>query len=200
MRRYLPELVRASELLLAALADDPSAWGIAAALIGQADTLERAFVPWCGAVGQWFAPARRRATLAKRPPPPPSSRTVPSVPSSPTLSPVLAPLRARRARSRSKSRDPAGAPATAAAATSPPLLHSKRRSFSAWITSAPATPAISTLDLGADVGASAPLPAAAIQGAPPAASAKRPTVRELAIQPTQRVMRYVLQYRGELDG
>lgn len=29
---------------------------------------------------------------------------------------------------------------------------------------------------------------------------KRPTVRELAIQPTQRIMRYVLQYRGEYLG
>ncbi|KAH8099813.1 hypothetical protein BXZ70DRAFT_219141 [Cristinia sonorae] len=51
---YLPDLVSASEAFLARLEDDPSAWGVSAALIGCEEEMEGAFVRWCGVVGEVF--------------------------------------------------------------------------------------------------------------------------------------------------
>jgi len=51
---YLPDLIGASEAFLARLEDDPSAWGVSAALIGCEEEMEGAFVRWCGVVGEVF--------------------------------------------------------------------------------------------------------------------------------------------------
>lgn len=51
---YLPDLIHASEALLARLEDDPSAWGVSAALIGCEEEIESAFIRWCGVVGEVF--------------------------------------------------------------------------------------------------------------------------------------------------
>lgn len=51
---YLPDLIRASEAFLARLEDDPSAWGVSAALIGCEEEMEGAYVRWCGVVGDVF--------------------------------------------------------------------------------------------------------------------------------------------------
>ncbi|TCD64313.1 hypothetical protein EIP91_004260 [Steccherinum ochraceum] len=63
---YLPDLIRASEAFLARLEDDPSAWGVSAALIGCEEEIESAFVRWCGVVGEVFTDA---ASNPSSPPP-----------------------------------------------------------------------------------------------------------------------------------
>jgi hypothetical protein len=54
MLRYAGELVGASAGLLRRMEEDPSAWGVAAALIAAEEAVEGAFVGWCGVVGEWF--------------------------------------------------------------------------------------------------------------------------------------------------
>ncbi|KAG8975294.1 hypothetical protein FRB90_009565, partial [Tulasnella sp. 427] len=49
---HLPYLISASTLLSSRLEEDPSAWGVSAAFLGAEDALEKAFVAWCGVVGQ----------------------------------------------------------------------------------------------------------------------------------------------------
>ena len=51
---HLPALLFASEVFLSRLEDDPSAWGVSAALLACEEDIERAFVSWCEVVGDLF--------------------------------------------------------------------------------------------------------------------------------------------------
>ncbi|KAG2120599.1 uncharacterized protein F5147DRAFT_563470 [Suillus discolor] len=51
---YLPDLIRASEALLKAFLDDPSAWGVSTAFMACEDDIEVAMVSWCSVVGTFF--------------------------------------------------------------------------------------------------------------------------------------------------
>ncbi|KAJ3480958.1 hypothetical protein NLI96_g7994 [Meripilus lineatus] len=51
---YLPPLLLASEAFLSRLEDDPSAWGVSAALLACEEEIEGAFVAWCEVVGELF--------------------------------------------------------------------------------------------------------------------------------------------------
>lgn len=177
MHTYLPALLRASETLLDALADDPSAWGVSAAFIGLELELEHAFVAWCGIVGEFFIDrpsARRKIVKApKSPPATPSRRTH-------TTDELEAPRPIR----------PEGFAPFGPDAWRKSMPVSGSYPESVRPPSAPATP-MSTDTFGRVRGGKA---ARSEDGGRKKTS--RPSVRELAIQPVQRVMRYVLQYRG----
>ncbi|KAF8527549.1 hypothetical protein BU17DRAFT_61682 [Hysterangium stoloniferum] len=65
--QYLPALVTASEALSMRFADDPSAWGVSLAFLGVQELLESAFVAWSGIVGELFHPeGRRRGERTRR--------------------------------------------------------------------------------------------------------------------------------------
>ncbi|KAG2057096.1 hypothetical protein BDR06DRAFT_952207 [Suillus hirtellus] len=56
---YLPDLIRASEALLKAFLDDPSAWGVSTAFMACEDDIEAAMVSWCSVVGTFFTNSPR---------------------------------------------------------------------------------------------------------------------------------------------
>lgn len=60
MLSYLPPLLRASEILLKGLSEDPSAWGVSAAFMACEDEMEDAMVAWSGIAGQFFVNKRRK--------------------------------------------------------------------------------------------------------------------------------------------
>jgi len=67
MLTYLPALLHASEVLLKGLSEDPSAWGVSAAFMGSEDELEAAMVAWSGVAGQFFANKRQSKSWKRRP-------------------------------------------------------------------------------------------------------------------------------------
>jgi hypothetical protein len=225
MQTYLPALVHTSMELLAALSEDPTAWGVSMAFILLAPALEAAFVPWCGVVGQWFSDApippikkeksstqrikiaasmpttpvgtvatRRKVNHNSRPRASlefiaevdsntpfatrqglasitPFTNNIPTTPVTPSSVSLAFPV--------------------SSAAPSPKIY----RSLNSWRRSG-ATPNTSTTSLGETAESVKPLRERMDSFAVPGMNGKVPLVRDLAIQPTQRVMRYVLQYGG----
>lgn len=55
MLQYAEELVHVSKGLLKAMEKEPSVRGVATAFLGMQKELEQIYVKWCGAVGDWFA-------------------------------------------------------------------------------------------------------------------------------------------------
>lgn len=51
---YVSALVRASEMLLKYSLEDPSAWGVSTAFVTSEDELEAAMVSWCAVAGGFF--------------------------------------------------------------------------------------------------------------------------------------------------
>lgn len=148
MLTYLPALVKASETLLRRMETNPSAQGVAEALLSQEDSTEAAFVGWCGVVGSFFAGDGKRRE------------------------------RAKSAVAREKNPEPGN---------SNPL----KQRVGSWGKRMNSIKALRTTT------ASTPY---AFLATPTETSKKersRPSVRDLAIVPTQRVMRYTLLYKGE---
>ncbi|KAF7307195.1 DH domain-containing protein [Mycena indigotica] len=165
MRAYASTLAKESAKLLRRFEDDPSAWGCAAALLGAEETLEAAFVAWCGVVGGWFvdsAEPRYSRRLSK------SRLRVSSDPGVDEDEPVPA----KGARSKPAS----------------------WRHSSAGPTTRPSSFLSLNMTLTAEPTQSSPL-----AGRSRPRRDARPAVRDLAILPTQRVMRYVLLYRDLLE-
>ena len=55
MQHYAAELVHASAAVLRAMEQQPSALGVAKAFVENMEDMEGAYVRWCGVVGGWFA-------------------------------------------------------------------------------------------------------------------------------------------------
>ncbi|KAG2154556.1 hypothetical protein DEU56DRAFT_769180 [Suillus clintonianus] len=171
---YLPDLVRASEALLRAFLDDPSAWGVSTAFMAREDDIEAAMVSWCGVVGNFFTDRKWRSRKS----PLPSATSNPLAPvvekssgnSSLTSPPPLLTLM-NEAGSRIRDRQRTVEHYWKVSDDGSVDSHAERR------------PRANSVD-----GRS--------KGEPPI---RRHSVRDLAIQPTQRVMRYVLLYRDLLE-
>ncbi|KAJ6520088.1 hypothetical protein C8R45DRAFT_47618 [Mycena sanguinolenta] len=171
MRAYAAALARESAGLLRRMEDDPSAWGVAAAFVGAEDSVEAALVAWCGVVGAWFVDVdASEAKTARRLT---KMRTSGSVHS--------------RAENGSNSalnlNDDAKKPGSG--------KPTKRRGSLGLL----------SLPSGLMLSSEPPSPVATISRALSKKKERdaRPVVRDLAILPTQRVMRYVLLYRDLLD-
>ncbi|KAJ7446381.1 hypothetical protein B0H11DRAFT_2248826 [Mycena galericulata] len=174
MRSYASALARESAGLLRRMEEDPSAWGVAAALLGAEEALEGALVGWCGVVGAWFVDSR------------------PGVPK-----------RLSKMRTGSEILEE---PVT-------PTKWRMRNSSGASSSAGVATPVSSSPSLPAVPPPVPPIPSAGVLSAsvpilePPPSPFRarrkekdpRPAVRDIAILPTQRVMRYVLLYRDLLE-
>ncbi|EIN13894.1 hypothetical protein PUNSTDRAFT_140330 [Punctularia strigosozonata HHB-11173 SS5] len=199
MQRYLPALINASQALLARLSEDPSAWGVSAAFVGIEEQLEQAFVAWCGIVGEFFIDRPQERMVRKIVKTPPAS-----------LLKVGSTLRPARPRTRSgkihierADTSPAASLRAkrrltqASAARESRSFDMKRVEDESW----PDSPTRSFFSATFGNASSAKLNPAASSGsgAAPYQPRSLPTVRELAIQPVQRVMRYVLHYRDLLS-
>ncbi|KIJ66194.1 hypothetical protein HYDPIDRAFT_166505 [Hydnomerulius pinastri MD-312] len=185
MMSYIPGLIRASEMLLKGFLEDPSAWGISTAFMTCEDDIETAMVSWCAVAGAFFTEGSeappggvtgkwrlRRSGMATS-----SSQTSisslsspmvkePTTPSSPQLPPML----------------------TLMSAASSRIKDRQRMDEEYWRTGG------NSLDLEPQKTPPMSLrkQSSTKHRDPPA---RRLSVRDLAIQPTQRVMRYVLLYR-----
>jgi hypothetical protein len=174
MLKYAEELIRVSELYLGQMEGNPSAWGVAAAFLGAEEAIEGALVRWCGSVGMWFKDGYEAELESKF---------------------------SMRGRRLSKVIRLGGGSSDEMheydEATSGPLkkVNSWRRSMS------------SIPDLSASISTArkkeknaSPQTSTSSNGHEQQrrlSQAKKPPVRDLAILPTQRIMRYVLLYRGE---
>jgi hypothetical protein len=172
MLRYVEELACVSQALIQHMEEDPSAWGVAAAFLAVEYALESAFVGWCGVVGGWFegqegTPKRKGSKVA------------------------FAGLGEEQG-SDGGSLNGRG---------------SLKRSVSAWRISVPSMPSLNSISIPP---MSSPVSPSAFLSRRKDRAKERPTatsptgdtpkrrlsVRDLAILPTQRIMRYVLLYRG----
>jgi hypothetical protein len=184
---YLPDLIRASEALLKGFLDDPSAWGVSTAFMACEDDIEAAMVSWCSVAGNFFTNGPRHGSesaimggkwrLRKS-----------------LLSPTNNPLTTVVEKS--------GENSSLASSSPPPLLTlmneagSRNRDRQRTVehywkvcddggaeSHAERRPRVNSTDSRS-------------KGELPT---RRQSVRDLAIQPTQRVMRYVLLYRDLLE-
>ncbi|KAJ7631255.1 hypothetical protein FB45DRAFT_917984 [Roridomyces roridus] len=172
MRAYASALARESAELLQRMEEDPTAWGVAAAFLAQEEALESALVAWCGVVGSWFTDSRKSGTA------PPFGLGTWDEPTTPTK------WRFRRESITSLSDLPNPPPSTQSSPVVPTVV-SVRSSGSVRSVLSAGAPAVDlqrskSRDKGMD-------------------KDPRPAVRELAILPVQRVMRYVLLYRDLLQ-
>ncbi|KAF8641130.1 hypothetical protein AX17_000772 [Amanita inopinata Kibby_2008] len=192
MIHYATQLFSVSERLLARMEEDPSAWGVAASFLSLEESVEGAFVGWCGVVASWFEGSSCASSSG-------SSVRGASGGSSPN-----------RRLSKNQSEEDVAIGDALAFTNGSPL----RRAVSTWKRNVPTMTSLST-----------PTTVPPTQGPPlfPASSfgssflnwrkdkerpaqgpssngnhIKRPPVRDLAILPTQRVLRYVLLYRDLL--
>lgn len=183
---YLPDLIRASEALLKAFLDDPSAWGVSTAFMACEDDIEAAMVSWCSVAGNFFTESPTHegesATMGGK------WRLRKSL-----LSATNNPLTTVVEKSSRNSSPTSSSP--------PPLLTlmneagSRIRDRQRTVEHYWKVPD----DGGAESHAERPRRVNSAdsrsKGEPPT---RRQSVRDLAIQPTQRVMRYVLLYRDLL--
>jgi len=183
MLRYAGELVRVSEGLLGGMEADPSAWGVAGAFLGVEEGVEGAFVAWCGVVGGWFVEGGPRGSGAGTPGRRLSKRRVVEEKAGGV--------------GEGEGEDGGGANASVS-----PL----KRTVSTWRRSMPSLASLNVSANGAPI-ASIPSPISTAtflnrrkerekEREKENDGKRRPNVRDLAILPTQRVMRYVLLYRG----
>ncbi|KZT08651.1 uncharacterized protein LAESUDRAFT_47174 [Laetiporus sulphureus 93-53] len=220
---YVPALIQASEALLVRLADDPSAWGVSTAFIGCEEELEAALVAWCGIVGEFFAESdekdkRGRKISRKGPGALPMTAARSASQSGGALSkPKMAEHRRMSLIGYGEAPGSSGmftaalgtglayglsptsqttqlgkhGSTTSVKETSHSAAGTLTRTLSMW--KRKSVPS-SLSNLPTSVG----LPSSPT-GMSPTTEEKKLTVRDLAIQPTQRVMRYVLQYKDLLQ-
>ncbi|KAG0702723.1 hypothetical protein DFH29DRAFT_920141 [Suillus ampliporus] len=185
---YLPDLVRASEVLLKAFLDDPSAWGLSTAFMAYEDDIETAMVSWCRVAGNFFTDSPNNEVESasirgkwRRPKSLLLSATSPLTPvaekssgnSPPASLPPLLTLM-NEAGSRIRDRQRTVEQYWKVSDDGSTDSHTER------------SPRVNSVDGRAKES----------KGEHPI---RRQSVRDLAIQPTQRVMRYVLLYRDLLE-
>ncbi|KAH9837271.1 uncharacterized protein C8Q71DRAFT_707077 [Rhodofomes roseus] len=220
---YVPALLQASEALLVRLVDDPSAWGVGAAFIGCEEELEAALVAWCGVVGNFYIDDEKDKRGRKRRKSGDETTNALGHGEPRTLSPrgasqsgIAGMIKPRVANRRMSLIDPSeNGMFTAALGTglafglsSPPALESRKHGSTASFGKDHGPTGTLTRTLSAWKRKSMPSSLSNLQttmGMPPSPSTahghskeKLWTLRDLAIQPTQRVMRYVLQYKDLL--
>ena len=222
MQHYTAELVRASTAVLRAMEQQPSALGVAKAFVENVEEVEAAYVRWCGVVGGWFVASgpgggeesgsvklkrnlsRYRSSVDSATPPTaadaPGYGGVESEDGSspPPVSPLKRTVRTwRRSLPSVASLGEAGASIYGYGYVygSRSLRRRNRDKEVDKVAeedvvgrdlSSTTTPSSSSSSSGQN-----------LTSRPPRVRGK-PTVRDLAILPTQRVMRYVLLYRGTL--
>jgi len=172
--QYLPALISASETFSAQLSADPSAWGVSLAFINTEEALTGAFVAWSGVVGEFFgnrSRSRSKTRLAR------ASRLTSSN-SGMNKSATASPARTSTSASGSTTGDgprsggwriSMGSVSQLLASSTEASLVRRTRYFTGGSGAPTATPS----------------------------GEKSLSVHDLAIQPTQRVMRYVLLYKGQ---
>ncbi|KAF9225557.1 hypothetical protein BS17DRAFT_879545, partial [Gyrodon lividus] len=190
MLPYVPGLIRASEMLLKGFLEDPSAWGVSTTFMTCEDELEAMMVSWCAVAGSFFTEGNDtqsgglagRWCLRMMS----GSQTVVSSPSSPVAkqssalpSPQLPSMLTlmNDASNRIKERQRIDEEYWRTGDNELTDLESQ--------TTSPGSLRKQEFRKGQES-----------NGQPPS---RRFSVRDLAIQPTQRVMRYVLLYRDLLD-
>ncbi|EIW86955.1 hypothetical protein CONPUDRAFT_141264 [Coniophora puteana RWD-64-598 SS2] len=223
MLTHIPPLIRASEILLHGMTEDPSAWGVSTAFMSIEDEVEDALVAWSAVAGEFFED-RRGHRLSRGPS---GSKNDPEVREKEregrkvlrrSMPPPVSRLSgSRRSFGGRKSQEQHDRPV--GELSSVPTLPEFMNGFAGsnqqylgmqhrWSSSNTSTseaecksdqpqemPSVkkrygSTERLGSRKGSSK---------APSSQPVRRPSVRDLAIQPTQRVMRYVLLYRDLLE-
>jgi hypothetical protein len=193
MLTYLPALLHASEVLLKGLSEDPSAWGVSAAFMGCEDELEAAMVAWSGVAGQFFANKRKSKSWKRMP----ASRSGSSS-HIPTLQ-------------QTQTQVSSSSPPSATTSTYMPILKSKSSVINGGGGDGTTLPPVLVLmgdklkEEKEDRDRVDKAEALADDKASSRSDKSRKTerklsVRDLAIQPTQRVMRYVMLYQGESIG
>lgn len=180
MAPYVSALVRASEMLLKSFLEDPSAWGVSTAFVTSEDELEATMVSWCAVAGGFFTDENDRQSsgltgkwrLRKSGM---MSSSSPSVTKQTpiSLTPQLPPMFSMSSTA-GKIKERMGEHYCAGQYTQ---TGQERKTTSVSVQKPESTN-------------SQTLP-----GQPPS---RKLSVRDLAIQPIQRVMRYVLLYRGML--
>ncbi|KAH0838094.1 hypothetical protein J3R83DRAFT_6339 [Lanmaoa asiatica] len=186
MAPYISALVEASEMLLRCFLEDPSAWGVSTAFVASEDELEATMVSWCAVAGAFFTNGNDpqssvngltgRWRLRKSGMMPSSSSSVtkqPPISLSPQL-PQLPPMFSMiNTANKIKEQMDEECCAGRCLQTEP-----ERQATSVSLKKPESTNS------------------QALTGHPPI---RKLSVRDLAIQPVQRVMRYVLLYRDLLD-
>jgi hypothetical protein len=195
MLSYLPDLIQVSEALLKAFLDDPSAWGVSTAFMACEDDIEIAMVAWSSVAGNFFTDSpgkeaespsigekwRRRKSLLLSatgyPLPPVAGKSNGNSPSanSSALPPLLSLMNEAGSR----------------------IREGQRTDEQFWKVSND-----SRVDAFTERSRSRVNSVDEKDGRADDSKRELPTrrhsVRDLAIQPTQRVMRYVLLYQGTL--
>ncbi|KAF8910183.1 hypothetical protein CPB84DRAFT_1764839 [Gymnopilus junonius] len=206
MLRYVEELVRASAGVLAGMEKEPSVGGVARAFLEKEEEVMLAYVGWCGVVGGWFVNNHHeggkvvdgQAGLYDEDAKTPLKRTVsmwrksmPSIAALGLEGGGMISVYGRGERDPEKEKERSKAmlsppPAGIGVGVVPPSVSA------ASALAVPVSRSISSIGLVSSMSTSA-----AMKG--PQQQRKPPSVRELAILPTQRVMRYVLLYRDLLS-
>ena len=179
MAPYVSALVRVSEMLLKRFLEDPSAWGVSTAFVTSEDELEATMVSWCAVAGTFFTDGndpqsnsstgrwRLRKSGAMTRSSPPSVTKRTTIPLSPQLPPMFSMINAA-----SKIKEQM---VEEYCAGQHPQTEAQKQ-----------TSAVSLQKPESTISQSP-------TGQPPS---RKLSVRDLAILPIQRVMRYVLLYRG----
>jgi hypothetical protein len=173
MIHYASQLAAVSQRFLTHLEADPSALGVAAAFLGVEEPLEGAFVGWCGVVGIWF-----------------------EAPSSPMIP--------KRRLSKGRSEEDIPEFGASAAHTGNGYI---RRNGNSWRRNVPTMTSLNESTATLSQGLTPSFSYSFLNwrrdrsgnGPSTNGNTKKPPVRDLAILPTQRVLRYVLIYRGQFQ-
>lgn len=183
MLRYAEELAKVSQSFLAQIEGNPSSWGVAAAFLGVEEAFDGAFVGWCGVVGVWFDNSTDDASKT-------DSRAPSSYPRKLTKS------------SKQKLNDEFNEKEDQKAEEETTIggrvrkMSSWRRSLSSITDAATSASSVKKKEKG-----STPPPSFSLYGPRQrrkSKTTKKPPIRDLAILPTQRILRYVLLYRDLL--
>lgn len=176
MAPYISALVRASETLLKSFLEDPSAWGVSTAFVTSEDELEATMVSWCAVVGAFFMNGddpqssglmgRWRLRKSGVISSPSSSVTKQTNPSPSPQLPPMFPMVSAASKIKEKKQYS-------------PWQYSQHKQERQATSASPQTLESTNSQT--------------LTGLPPS---RKLSVRDLAIQPIQRVMRYVLLYRG----
>ena len=196
---YLPALIAASNALNEHFADDPSAYGVSMGFLYAQNELEPAFVAWCGVVGEFFSNdprglhlstsrAAKRTRVARAPARKPSvlKRRHPSTAA-----------RRERVQARSVSVPDHAITAWSSGRSDVQNHHSAVSDISGLpLSSIQETD--QTVEKTALSGFSRSLNVNPTRGNKKRHNSCKPSFRDIAILPTQRVTRYVLLFKGEL--
>ena len=219
MQHYAAELVHASAAVLKAMEQQPSALGVAKAFVENAEKVEEAYVRWCGVVGGWFVAieesgnsnvklkrnwSRYRSSIDSATSPaaadaPPSGGVESEDGSSP---PPVSPLKRVRTWRRSLPSVASLGEAGASIYGSGSVYGSRslrRRNKDKEVDKVAEEEQSDVV--GRDLSSTTPPSSPSSSSGQnllsrPSRVRRKPAVRDLAILPTQRVMRYVLLYRG----